>query len=77
MGRAFKQQITDYAVTAGKLRNMLRAAQAIIKTVESAQPPHRLLLGNDAFEAATAKPKNLNKEFLAWESVSRGADYPT
>ena len=56
---------------------MLRAVQAIIKTVESAQPPHRLLLGNDAFEAATAKPKNLNKEFLAWESVSRGADYPT
>ena len=84
-----KQQITDYAATAGKLRNMLRdisgkqpgdpvrAVQAIIKAVESAQPPHRLLLGNDAFEAATAKLKNLNKEFLAWESVSRGADYPT
>ena len=84
-----KQQITDYAATAGKLRNMLRdisgkqpgdpvrAVQAIIKAVESAQPPHRLLLGNDAFEAATAKLKNLNNEFLAWESVSRGADYPT
>ena len=83
-----KQQITDYAATAGKLRNMLRdisgkqpgdpvrAVQAIIKAVESAQPPHRLLLGNDAFEAATAKLKILNKEFLAWESVSRGADYP-
>ena len=84
-----KQQIADYAATAGKLRNMLRdisgkqpgdpvrAVQAIIKAVESAQPPHRLLLGNDAFEAATAKLKNLNNEFLAWESVSRGADYPT
>ena len=84
-----KQQIADYAATAGKLRNMLRdisgkqpgdpvrAVQAIIKAVESAQPPHRLLLGNDAFEAATAKLKNLNKEFLAWESVSRGADYPS
>ena len=83
-----KQEISDYAATAGKLRKMLRdisgkqpgdpvrAVQAIIKAVESAQPPHRLLLGNDAFEAATAKLKTLNTEFLAWESVSRGADYP-
>ena len=83
-----KLQISDYAATAGKLRTILRdisgkqpgdpvrAAQAIIKAVESDQPPHRLLLGNDAFEAATAKLKTLNKEFLAWESVSRGADFP-
>ena len=83
-----KQEISDYAATAGKLRKLLRdisgkqpgdpvrAVQAIIKAVESAQPPHRLLLGNDAFEAATAKLKTLNTEFLAWESVSRGADYP-
>ena len=81
-------EITDYAATAGKLRKMLhavsgkqpgdpvRAVQAIIKAVESPQPPHRLLLGNDAFEAATAKLKTLNAEFLAWEGVSRGADYP-
>ena len=83
-----KQEISDYAATAGKLRKMLRdisgkqpgdpvrAVQAIIKAVESAQPPHRLLLGNDAFEAATAKLKTLNSEFLKWESVSRGADFP-
>ena len=83
-----KKEISDYAATAGKLRKMLRdisgkqsgdpvrAVQAIIKAVESAEPPHRLLLGNDAFEAATAKLKSLNKEFLAWESVARGADFP-
>ena len=83
-----KQEISDYAATAGKLRKILRdisgkqpgdpvrAVQAIIKAVESGQPPHRLLLGNDAFEAATAKLKALNTEFLTWESVSRGADYP-
>ena len=83
-----KQEISDYAATAGKLRKMLRdisgtqpgdpvrAVQAMIKAVESPQPPHRLLLGNDAFEAATAKLNTLNTEFLAWESVSRGADYP-
>ena len=83
-----EQQISDYAATAGKLRKLLRdisgkqpgdpvrAVQAIIKAVESAKPPHRLLLGNDAFVTATAKLKTLDKEFLAWESVSRGADFP-
>ena len=83
-----EQQISDYAATAGKLRKLLRdisgkqpgdpvrAVQAIIKAVESAKPPHRLLLGNDAFVTATAKLKTLNKEFLEWESVSRGADFP-
>ena len=83
-----KHEISDYAATSGKLRKMLRdisgkqpgdpvrAVQAIIKAVESPQPPHRLLLGNDAFEAATTKLKTLSTEFLAWESVSRGADYP-
>ena len=83
-----KTEISDYAATAGKLRKLLRdisgkqpgdpvrAVQAIIKAVESAKPPHRLLLGNDAFETATAKLKTLDKEFLAWESVSRGADFP-
>ena len=83
-----KQQISDYAATAGKLRNMLkgisgkqpgdpiRAVQAIIKADESEQPPHRLLLGNDAFESAIKKLKTLHTEFLAWESVTRGADFP-
>ena len=83
-----KTEISDYAATAGKLRKLLRdisgkqpgdpvrAVQAIIKAVESPKPPHRLLLGNDAFETATAKLKTLDKEFLAWESVSRGADFP-
>jgi NADP-dependent 3-hydroxy acid dehydrogenase YdfG len=83
-----KKEISDYAATAGKLRKMLhdisgkqpgdpvRAVRAIIKAVESAEPPHRLLLGNDAFESATAKLKTLNTEFLKWESVSRGADFP-
>ena len=83
-----KQEISDYAATAGKLRKMLRnisgkqpgdpvrAVQAIIKAVESVEPPHRLLLGNDAFETAVAKLKTLNTEFAKWESVSRGADFP-
>jgi len=83
-----KQQMADYAATAGAARrevradsgkqpgDPVRAAQAIIKAVESPKPPHHLLLGNDAYEGATAKLAALAKEFKAWESVARGADFP-
>ncbi|MBW4056484.1 MAG: hypothetical protein HIU83_13990 [Proteobacteria bacterium] len=49
---------------------------SILQVVESANPPHHLLLGNDAYEAATAKLQNLHKEFSSWEAVSRGVDFP-
>jgi NAD(P)-dependent dehydrogenase (short-subunit alcohol dehydrogenase family) len=83
-----KRQIDDYAMTAGAWRKQVRAisgkqpgdpvraAQAIVKAVESAKPPHHLLLGNDAYEGATAKLEVLRKEFMTWEAVSRGADFP-
>ena len=83
-----KQQIDDYAGTAGARRSQsrslsgkqpgdpVRAAHAIVKAIESPNPPHHLLLGNDAYEAATAKLEDLRKEFSVWEAVSRGADFP-
>jgi NAD(P)-dependent dehydrogenase (short-subunit alcohol dehydrogenase family) len=83
-----KKQIADYAATAGVWRSEMRAdsgkqpgdpvraAKAIVEAVASLNPPHHLLLGNDAFEGATAKLEALGKEFKAWESVSRGADFP-
>jgi NAD(P)-dependent dehydrogenase (short-subunit alcohol dehydrogenase family) len=83
-----KRQIADYAATAGVWRTEMRAdsgkqpgdpvraAKAIVEAVASLNPPHHLLLGNDAFEGATAKLEALGKEFKAWESVSRGADFP-
>ncbi len=83
-----KKQIADYAETAGLWREQVRAisgkqpgdpvraAQAIIKAVECPDPPHHLLLGNDAYESATAKLKALSNEFTAWEAVARGADFP-
>jgi len=55
----------------------VRAARAVISAVCGPKPPHRLLLGNDAYEGATAKLKELGKEFSAWETVARGADFPT
>jgi hypothetical protein len=83
-----KEPIADYAATAGAARSEIRAdsgkqpgdpvraAQAIVKAAESPHPPHRLLLGNDAYEGAKAKLQALGKEFKAWETVSRGADFP-
>ena len=83
-----KRYIDDYAATAGAWRSQVRAisgkqpgdpvraAHAIVKAIESPNPPHHLLLGNDAYEAATAKLEDLRKEFSAWEAVSRGADFP-
>jgi len=83
-----KRQIDDYAATAGAVRSQLRAisgkqagdpvraAHAILQAVQSPNPPHRLLLGNDAYETATVKLEVLRKEFSAWEAVSRGADFP-
>jgi len=83
-----KHQIDDYAKTAGQVRKHIRsisgkqsgdpvrAVNAIVKAVESPNPPHHLLLGNDAFEGAIAKLDQLRNEFTEWESVSRGADFP-
>ena len=83
-----KKQIADYAKTAGEWRREIRAdsgkqpgdpvraAQAIIKAVESPKPPRHLLLGNDAYEGAMAKLEELRKDFSAIEKVARGADFP-
>ena len=83
-----RKQIPDYRATAGVCRQQVRAssgsqpgdpgraAAAIVKAVESRTPPHRLLLGADAYTAATGKLKVLRDEFSAWEEVSGGADFP-
>ena len=83
-----KHQIDDYAKTAGQVQKHIRsisgkqsgdpvrAVNAIVQAVESANPPHHLLLGNDAFEGAIAKLDGLRKEFSEWETVARGADFP-
>ncbi len=83
-----KHSIDDYAETAEKNIQQLRAVsgnqsgdpvravQAIVRAVESANPPHRLLLGNDAYDGAIAKLDELQAEFAAGEATSRGADFP-
>ena len=83
-----KVEIADYAATAGAARqgvravsgnqagDPVRAMQALIRAVASGAPPHRLLLGNAAYDGAMEKLAELTGEFTAWEAVSRGADFP-
>ena len=80
--------IEDYAPTAGKNKNDIRgysgnqpgdpvrAAQAIIKVVESENPPLRLLLGAAALKGARNKLVQLQKDFDTWEETTIGADFP-
>jgi NAD(P)-dependent dehydrogenase (short-subunit alcohol dehydrogenase family) len=83
-----KLQLEDYKATAGAVRAQLRAlsgrqagdpvraARAILAAVVSDHPPHRLLLGNEAYDGAMAKLDELRQDFQAGEAVARGADFP-
>jgi NAD(P)-dependent dehydrogenase (short-subunit alcohol dehydrogenase family) len=80
--------IDDYAPSAGTNKNSIRgysgnqpgdparAAQAIVKVVESENPPLRLLLGKAALKGALNKLDMLKKDFDAWEETTVGADFP-
>jgi NAD(P)-dependent dehydrogenase (short-subunit alcohol dehydrogenase family) len=81
-------EIADYAATAGAtLRDLrdssgkqpgdpVRAANAIIRAVESPPPPLHLLLGKDALRMAREKVEALRGDFDAWGKVTVGADFP-
>lgn len=90
-GRSAKDSavtIEDYATTAGANKKTVRgysgsqkgdpvrAAEAIVKAVESENPPLVLLLGSAALKNAKRKLEALQNDFNNWEDVTRGADYP-
>ncbi|HVE22915.1 MAG TPA: oxidoreductase [Acidocella sp.] len=52
-----------------------KAAQAILKLIESKAPPAHLLLGPDAVTAVGAKLENLQAEIEAWKEVSLSTDF--
>ena len=80
--------IDDYKDTAEANKNAIRgnsgsqpgdpalAALAIIKAVETENPPLRLLLGQGAYKGAKAKLLELDKDFEEWKETSVGADRP-
>ncbi len=54
----------------------VRAAEAIIATVDSNAPPLNLILGAVGLRAVRAKLARLTAEIDKWEPISLGADYP-
>ena len=90
-GRSLKQArhpIAAYADTAGARRSQItarsgeqagdpvRAADAIIKVVESETPPHNLVLGKNGLDRVRAKFAALMQSIDDWEDVTLSADYP-
>ena len=81
-------EIADYADTAGANRRNIRgysgkqpgdpvrAAEAIIKAVESDEPPLHLLLGKAALKGAHYKLDLMKRDFDAWQETTVGADFP-
>jgi hypothetical protein len=54
----------------------VRAAEAIIATVEAPNPPLRLPLGSIAFDGMSAEVDAVRKEIASVEAIARSADYP-
>jgi NAD(P)-dependent dehydrogenase (short-subunit alcohol dehydrogenase family) len=90
-GRSLKvtqHPIAEYAATAGARRQNIasgsgkqagdpvRGCQAIIKAVESGNPPLRLVLGRMALDTARAKLAQVQNDLKTWEETTLSADYP-
>jgi len=52
-----------------------KAAQVLLKIVDSDDPPTHLLLGNDALKLVDERLAALSSEIKAWESMSRSTDF--
>lgn len=52
-----------------------KAAAAMIRIAESAQPPLLLLLGKDAYQRAVTKLEKLDQAYKEWESVTTATGF--
>lgn len=90
-GRSLKQvrnPIEAYAKTSGARRAQIsgysgrqagdpaRAAQAIIRIVESPTPPVNLVLGKEGLKRVREKLEKFSDSLRQWETVTVGADFP-
>ncbi len=90
-GRSLKQSanfIDAYETSAGKRRRETaersgrqagdpsRGVEAVIKAVQSPNPPHHLVLGRIGYEGVENKLQAMLKEVQAWKDTSLDADYP-
>jgi NAD(P)-dependent dehydrogenase (short-subunit alcohol dehydrogenase family) len=90
-GRSLRQtpnRIADYAETAGarlkatadisgkQAGDPVRAGEAMIRVVESADPPRHLVLGAWGLDQVTGKLSETLAQIEAWRAVGLAADYP-
>jgi NAD(P)-dependent dehydrogenase (short-subunit alcohol dehydrogenase family) len=90
-GRSLRQtpnRIADYAETAGarlkatadisgkQAGDPVRAGEAMIRVVESPDPPRHLVLGAWGLDQVTGKLSETLAEIEAWRAVGLAADYP-
>ncbi|MFZ0693247.1 MAG: oxidoreductase [Alphaproteobacteria bacterium] len=90
-GRSLKQSpkfIGDYEKSAGQRRREIagysgkqagdpaRAAEAVIKAVQSAAPPRHLVLGHQGFDNVESHLRSMLQEVALWKATSLSADYP-
>ena len=90
-GRSLKKPrnaIEAYAATAGARRAQIsgysgkqagdpaRAAQAIIRVVESSAPPLNLVLGKDGLKRVREKLDRFSDTLRTWEETTIAADFP-
>jgi NAD(P)-dependent dehydrogenase (short-subunit alcohol dehydrogenase family) len=90
-GRSLKasgRRIPEYSETAGafgegirsrsgkQAGDPVRAGEAIIKAVESNNPPLHLVLGQIGLDRVRAKVDELRSDLDAWEETSLSTDYP-
>ena len=80
-------EIPAYAETVGPTREFVddmdgtqagdpaKAAAAILKVLDSPEPPLRLALGNDAVDAIREEHERRRADLDAWERLSRAAGY--
>jgi len=90
-GRSLKQSpifISDYEPTSGRRRREIagysgtqpgdpaRAAEAVIKVVQSAKPPSHLVLGREGLENVERQLRSMLADCESWRPTSLSADFP-
>lgn len=62
-------------VSGKQLGNPIKAAQVMLKLIDSNNPPMHLLLGSDAVRLVKEKLELLQREFSEWETLSLSTDF--
>jgi NAD(P)-dependent dehydrogenase (short-subunit alcohol dehydrogenase family) len=75
-GTAIARRRATQSYSGSQPGDPIRGAEAIIETVESTNPPLRLVLGAVALGAIRDKLNSVLEEIDAFEAVSLAADYP-